>query len=361
MFDVHIVGGGPAGSFAGIGACLDGKKALVSEEHKKIGEPEACSGLISKSGLESLLPHINYKDVQLNTITAAKIMSGSQSFTIKPRQETAILVSRSGLDQLAAARFEQEGGKLELGRKVTRNFQSKNIIGADGPASAVADFFGFPKISSFVASMQGNFIYKCEDPHQTEIYLSGKDFPGFFGWAIPINEDEAKVGLGVALPRHPLKYYKLFLSRLGVKSKPSYEFAAVIPTSVRRKTAIRKNGCNVLLAGDSAGQVKATTGGGIFFGAQCGLLAGKNSSEPEKYESEWRKKYGLDLALHHNFRSLLDIGGGEPSPLALSMAKALCFEDLLSERGRMDRISGMLSPSTLLAYAGIVKRKVIGS
>ena len=123
---------------------------------------------------------------------------------------------------------------------------------------------------------------------------------------------------------------------------------------------MRKSGCNVLLAGDSAGQVKATTGGGVFFGAQCGLLAGKNFSEPEKYETEWRSKFGLDLALHHHFRTMLDLGGGEPSPLFLSMAKAVFFEDLLSERGKMDRWGGMLSPSTLLAYADIVKRKVIG-
>ncbi|MFA6489936.1 MAG: NAD(P)/FAD-dependent oxidoreductase [Candidatus Micrarchaeia archaeon] len=360
MYDVHIIGGGPAGCFAGIAAQLSGKSALVSEEHRRIGEPEACSGLISKSGLESLLPHINYREVQLNTISAAKITSGNQSFTIKPKDETAVLVSRSGLDRLAAARFEQEGGKLQLGRKVTRDFQSKSIIGADGPASAVADHFGFPKIGSFAASMQGNFKYKCQDSHQAEIFLSSKDFPGFFGWAIPVSEDEAKVGLGVKLPLHPLAFYRRFLSRLGIKTKPSYEFAAVIPTSVRRKTAMRKSGCNVLLAGDSAGQVKATTGGGIFFGAQCGLLAGKYFSEPEKYESEWRGKYGLDLALHRHFRTALDIRGGEPSPLFLSMAKAMFFEDLLSERGKMDRWGAMLSPSTLLAYAGIVKRKVVG-
>ncbi len=360
MYDVHIIGGGPAGCFAGIAAELSGRKALVSEEHKSIGEPEACSGLISKSGLESLLPHINYEEVRLNTITSAKLSSGGQDFLIRPKDETAVLVSRSGLDKLAASRFESLGGKLELGSKVTRSFQSKCIIGADGPASAVADYFGFPKIGSYVASMQGNFKYECENPHQAEIYLSAKDFPGFFGWAIPMDEGEAKVGLGVSLPNHPLKYYRRFLSRLGISAKPSYEFSAVIPTSIRKKTAMRKSGYNVLLAGDSAGQVKATTGGGIFFGAQCGLIAGRDFSEPEKYEREWRGKYGLDLALHSHLRAALNFSGGEPSPLLVSAAKAMFFEDLLSERGKMDRLSRMLSPSTLLAYAGIIRRKVVG-
>ena len=146
-----------------------------------------------------------------------------------------------------------------------------------------------------------------------------------------------------------------------MRFEPESEFAAVIPTSIRGKTALRKGGYSVLLAGDAAGQAKATTGGGIFFGSQCGFLAGQNSGNPENYEKEWKAAYGLDLALHRNFRSLLDIGKGQPHPLFLSAAKALMFEDLLSERGKMDRWGSMLSPSTLLAYAGIVKRKLSGA
>lgn len=379
MFDVHIVGGGPAGCFAGIAACSESKNVLLSEEHRKIGEPEACSGLISKSGLDSLLSCINYKEIVLNEITSAKIISGPlsasqkgapfsrsekvgrQEFLITPKKETAILVSRCGLDQLAADRFTGEGGKLELGSKVTRDFRARSIVGADGPASAVADFFGFPGISSFVASMQGNFRFACSDPHQTAIYLSAKDFPGFFGWAIPINECEAKIGIGVSLPNHPLGYYRRFLARLGISSKPSYEFAAIIPVSVRKKTAAKKAGYSVLLAGDAAGQVKATTGGGVFFGSQCGFLAGKHADDPQKYEQEWQKHFGADLALHHYFRSILDIGKGEPNSLLLSAAKAMFFEDLLSEHGRMDRIRQAISPAVLPSYIGIVAKRLKGA
>lgn len=361
MVDVHIVGGGPAGCFAGIAACMQGNSVLLSEEHKAIGQPEACSGLISKSGLDSLLPYINYRKIALNTISSVKIICGSEHFTIAPKDEIAILVSRCGLDSLAAARLEQEGGKIELGKKITGGFASKNIIGADGPASFIADRFSFPKISSYAACMQGNFKYRCENPHQTEVYLSAKDFPGFFGWVIPINEEEAKIGLGVCLPNHPLKFYKRFLSSLKVASPPSHEFAAVIPTSVRKKTAMRNGGYNVLLAGDAAGQVKATTGGGIFFGASCGLLAGKNFSNPSAYEREWKSKFGLDLAMHRHFRSILNFRGGEPHPALLSAAKALFFEDLISVKGKMDRWSQMLEPSLPLSYAEIVGRRIFGA
>jgi flavin-dependent dehydrogenase len=363
MADVHIVGAGPAGLFAGIAALRDGKSALASEEHEKVGEPEACSGLISKSGLEALrsLAGVDYARAQINAITSAKIVCGNEEFEIAPKEETAVLISRQDFDRLASEKFEQEGGKLELGRKVTGEFKAECVIGADGPASLVAERFKFPKIRAFVASMQGDFAYECEDAHCATLYLSSRDFPGFFGWAIPKNESEAKIGIGVSLPKHhPLAYYRRFLGKLGVKGTPSHEFAAVIPTSVRPKTAMRAGKKCVLLAGDAAGQVKATTGGGVFFGASCGWLAGKNASEPERYEQEWRAQYGLDLALHGNLRSALDLAGGQPPSLMVSAAKALFFDELLSEKGKMDRWGGMLHPSTLSAYAGILKGKAMG-
>jgi flavin-dependent dehydrogenase len=328
-----------------------------------VGEPEACSGLISKSGLEALhrLAGVDYSKAVMNEIKSAKIVCGSLSFTIKPKEETALLISRKEFDWLAAEKFEQEGGKLELGKKVSGSFQSECVIGADGPASLVAERFGFPKIRSFVASMQGDFAYECDDERQTELYLSSRGFPGFFGWVIPKNESEAKIGLGVSLPRHhPLAHYRRFLSRLGVKGKPSHEFSAVIPTSVRGKTAMRIGNRSILLAGDAAGQVKATTGGGVFFGASCGFLAGSRAGEPGKYEKEWRAAYGLDLMMHRKMRTLLDFTGGQPPDALVAAAKALFFEELLSERGKMDRWGQMASPSTLSAYLGIVARKVAG-
>ena len=363
MSDVHIVGGGPAGLFAGIAALRAGKSALVSEEHARVGEPEACSGLISKSGLEALraLAGVDYSRAQINAISSARIVCGGQEFGIKPKEETAVLISRQEFDTLAAEKYVQEGGTLRLGSKVTRDFEAGCVIGADGPASAVAERFGFPKIRTFVASMQGDCQYECDDPHCATIYLSSRDFPGFFGWAIPKNESEAKLGIGVSLPgHHPLAYYRRFLAKLGVDGKPAHEFAAVIPTSVRAKTALRAGKQTVLLAGDAAGQVKATTGGGVFFGASCGWLAGKSPGEPEKYEKAWRSQYGLDLALHGNLRAALDLAGGQPPSIMVSAAKALFFEELLSEKGKMDRWGGMLRPSTFSAYAGILKKKALG-
>jgi geranylgeranyl reductase family protein len=358
MYDVHIIGAGPAGCAAGLSACMQGKKVLISEEHKNIGIPEACSGLVSESGLQSFLPYVNYKKITQNIIKSAKFYLEGYPIEIYPKKEKAILISRYKLDQLFAEAFENQGGKIELGKKITREFKSKNIIGADGPASAIADFFGFPKIKKFVFTIQGNYKYSSEDPNQAQLFFSSKRFPGFFGWIIPIDEYSAKIGIGVSSKFHPLKYYLNFLSYLKLKRNKS-EFSAVIPVSIREKTAMKKSGYNVILAGDSAGQVKATTGGGIYFGANCAKIAGENSNYPFEYERKWKEIYGKDLYLHQSLRNLLDIFGGcPPLPKYLVLfSKALLLDRFLEEQGRMDKISNVFTFNSFVRYISILKER----
>ncbi|MBM3229608.1 FAD-dependent oxidoreductase, partial [Candidatus Parvarchaeota archaeon] len=68
MYDVHVIGAGPAGSFAAREAALSGKKVLLCEEHGQVGSPVACSGLISKAGLELMRDVVDYRKITLNRI-----------------------------------------------------------------------------------------------------------------------------------------------------------------------------------------------------------------------------------------------------------------------------------------------------
>ena len=45
MFDVHVIGAGPAGSVAALAAARAGRNVLMSEEHTVAGKPMQCSGL----------------------------------------------------------------------------------------------------------------------------------------------------------------------------------------------------------------------------------------------------------------------------------------------------------------------------
>jgi flavin-dependent dehydrogenase len=72
----------------------------------------------------------------------------------------------------------------------------------------------------------------------------------------------------------------------------------------------------VLAVGDAAGQVKSTSGGGIYFGMLSAELAADTVAEAFRggtfgrealagYEKQWRARLGLDLKLGTLFRRLV--------------------------------------------------------
>ena len=54
MMDIACIGGGPASAFAALEILKKGKNVEIFEEHKEIGVPRHCAGLISVSGFNKL-------------------------------------------------------------------------------------------------------------------------------------------------------------------------------------------------------------------------------------------------------------------------------------------------------------------
>ncbi|MEM3031159.1 MAG: NAD(P)/FAD-dependent oxidoreductase [Candidatus Micrarchaeia archaeon] len=347
MFDVHVVGAGPAGCAAAAAACREGARVLLSEEHEKIGEPERCSGLVSKTGLDSF--GFDYSKAVLNTIDSARCHSPSGNcIELRFRETIAHVISRAAFDLLCAEKAESEGAKLETGVRVKRtDLRGRRIIGADGLSSAVAEWFGFPPLRRFVSCWQADFERAAvSELHTVEVFLSHKFAPGFFAWLIPLNEERVRVGVGVRPPANSKKCFEVFVRHPKVanvlkKARVASRCAYAIPLNVREKTGEGR----VFLAGNAAGQVKATTGGGVFFGGACGRLAGELAAQGksgEEYEPAWRAEYGSDLALHERAREFYNSLSEAQIERYFSLAKLLQADRFLSSFGHMDRPSLML-------------------
>ncbi|MFH1095200.1 MAG: NAD(P)/FAD-dependent oxidoreductase [Candidatus Micrarchaeota archaeon] len=355
MSSVHVVGAGPAGSFAALSALKAGHDVYLSEEHERIGQPVHCSGLVSASGLKQMDDVVPCKKVIRNPIYRANLHGANSCFSLSYAQPKAYVIERGKFDFLAARKFIDAGGKVLSGHGVRRleDLKSRNVIGADGPISTISRLFDFPRIRAYTSCWQGDFSYRCIDTGAVEVFFDPRLCPGFIGWIIPTSEETAEIGLGVASAKGLHAARNQFLSKIGLKDKkPESEFSALIPLTVRQKTGKITNGYNVVLAGDAAGQVKASSGGGIFFGSSCGRLAGQLFEHPDEYEKAWRQKYGLDLALHGLLRRGINSLPSFGVDLWLASMKALRFERLLAESGEMDEYSKMLSLRSLGAWAG---------
>ena len=103
-----------------------------------------------------------------------------------------------------------------------------------------------------------------------------------------------------------------------------------------------------MLVGDAAGQVKATSGGGVVFGGLCAKIAGQHFSNPFRYDVEWRMRYGPDLGLHRMVRNYLNWKSDSQLKVFGERLRRMRFDEYLSKNGSMDRPSKMIKPQVLL-------------
>ncbi|MCL5111564.1 MAG: lycopene cyclase family protein [Candidatus Marsarchaeota archaeon] len=115
--------------------------------------------------------------------------------------------------------------------------------------------------------------------------------------------------------------------------------ASIIPLQARKATVKG----NVLLVGDAAGQVKATTGGGLVFGALCAKTAAeaivnhlRNGAPLSMYDRMWRRRYMADLQMHRAIHRYYSSLGPRGARLLFRLARTLGVEGFLSEYGDMD-------------------------
>jgi flavin-dependent dehydrogenase len=103
----------------------------------------------------------------------------------------------------------------------------------------------------------------------------------------------------------------------------------------------------MLIAGDSAQQVKPTTGGGIVFSIICGKIAGEvahNASRCgdvseaflSKYERRWKREIGRDLDTMRRIRRMLFRLPDQRLEKILSIARTLDVATVLSKADDID-------------------------
>ncbi|MEM4366933.1 MAG: NAD(P)/FAD-dependent oxidoreductase [Candidatus Anstonellales archaeon] len=335
---IEIIGAGPVGCTAAIEGLEAGERVDIYEIKKEVGEPSHCSGLLSRDGMEGLRKYINWKEHVLNRIDGAIISFGGKEIFVG-REGVAYVVDRKGWDKALAQKAVDNGAKLHLGKRAD-HFRGNVIIGADGAFSTVARRFGFPDIKRFVRTAKG--YCRWPDESIVRVYIDSR-WVGLFGWVIPQGDGTAEFGIGTF--GEPISSFSLFTRSIGMSAK--VERMNVIPMQLREITSMEVNGRQVLLAGNAAGQVKQTTGGGVIIGMSCGAIAGKTRNS-DAYEKEWRASYLKDLLLHRYImalvrrmdnRRLYDFG---------VMLKALEIDTLLSKYGEMERVSKAINRNTIV-------------
>lgn len=310
-YEVVVVGGGPAGALTATHAARAGAKVLLLERTRRA--PARCTGLVSPRAIDLLqVP----KSLIMREVRGVRVHSpGGRTLELSAQKPKAYVIDRASLDELLLARAQEAGVKVCRGVAATGLTDTtlyttagpvgfSVLIGADGPISSVARWAGLPRPKELLVGLQAILQAEAEDG-LVQVFLGQKVAPGFFAWAVPAREGELRVGLATGSGREA---GRLLLKLLGTRF-PGREVLEQVGGLIPIGPPARTVAGNVLLVGDAAGQVKPTSGGGLYFGALCAGIAGELSARgPEAladYESSWRQKIGGELSFGLKARRIL--------------------------------------------------------
>ncbi len=308
---VIIVGGGPAGLNTGYMLAKKGIRAKVLEEHKKVGEPVQCTGIVTRDIRGLLKPD---DDAIVNKLRSAEIHSpGGVSVRFGLND---LVVDRKRLDMQIKEMAESFGCEIKTGIHVQSARMIKDrwmintnrsrllcdrVVGADGPSSIIRRILN-PKIKTrYIVGKQATCTGEFEKD-TFHVYLGSKT-PGFFGWVVPESEKNARIGIGVQ--GNPNIAFNNFIKdikkRYDLRIKD--ETGGLIPIY---DPAARTEYKKMYIVGDAAGHVKASTGGGVIQGLIASRILAESIAEHKDYEKGWRKILHLELMFHRKIRSVLD-------------------------------------------------------
>jgi digeranylgeranylglycerophospholipid reductase len=337
---VAVVGAGPAGSSAAEAAAAGGAEVLLIDKKSEIGSPVQCGGFLPEAvELSKLMPRARLSQTLidiperciLHRTRLQRIYSPSgkhKEFPVASRvldrrafdRHLAARAARAGARILPATRARLAKGTLQLSGHFCREIRPQIIIGADGPHSIVSQAMGNP-VQEMGICLEYEMTGVNIDPQAAEMYFSAHFAPGGYAWIIPLGQDIANVGVGVRASYLAGQKLPNILDRftqdhpIAAKKLAGGEVLAVmrgpVPSGGTIGT-IQKG--NMLLAGDAAGHVMATSGGGIPLAMVAGRIAGEaaigqlqGKMPLTNYPSRIREEFGIELARSVQIRKMVDI------------------------------------------------------
>lgn len=186
----------------------------------------------------------------------------------------------------------------------TKTLRTAAVIGADGAYSPTAKALGLPNLPRCVAIQErirlpADKMARWEDT--ADLYLGTDVSPDLYAWAFP-KKDHITVGIGAG--HGHTKAARQYLENLKRRIAPELaggeiilQEAHALPMHPRPQMAFDR----VMLVGDAAGLVVATSGEGIYWAMKSAKLAAEvlaeslpnaSASALMRYQKTWWKSYG---------------------------------------------------------------------
>lgn len=324
------MGAGPVGSFLAYRLANLGHKVVVFERRPGVGDTVCCTGIIGKECFDRFPVA---KNAILYQASSAKFFTPLGRY-LRLSKETvqAYVVDRADFDRDLVKKAQEAGADYFLSSRVgdiskldnrvevqvkckgeARSFEGRVVIISTGFGVSLPQKLGLGKISDFVLGAQAEVA--VERLHEVEVYFGQGIAPGFFAWLVPTSPGKALAGL--LSRRSPGLYLKNFLSTLLAQKKITSTEGKITYGGIPLKPLPKTYGERLIVVGDAAGQVKPTTGGGIYYGLLCADIAVEiindalsssdfSTKRLSSYEKRWKEKLSRELQIGYWARKVYE-------------------------------------------------------
>jgi len=318
MNDAIVVGGGPAGLYAGLKLAQAGFSVTLLEEHHGVGEPVHCTGVLAREAFDefdlstaSILNELSTVRFYAPSGDLVEYSTPSVEAVVVDRVRFDRFLSRKATDagvrivsgcRVTAVDVDQDGVRVVAGEAVARGRVCVLACGASYALQRKLGL-GMPRLLLHSAQVE----LPADRLGEVEVHFGRHVAPHGFAWAVPVQRDRPYVRIGVMCDRGASRHFGHIVTQLA----PRWGIRASDLRDPRQKILPlgpieRTYGDRVVALGDAAGLVKPTTGGGIYYSLLSASLAAETLAEtlPRNkldaaslglYERRWRKRIGSEL------------------------------------------------------------------
>lgn len=319
-YDVAVIGAGPIGSYTAYQLADKGFSVCMFDAKKEIGKDVICAGVISK---RAFIRYDLPTDSILSRIDRFSFISPlGQRLEYEPPDVFAYVVSRSVFDKSLLHMAQRVGVDVFMEHRVSKIREHsgrytlecekvmcsvKSVVIATGVDYELHQTLKLSTPPRFLSGSQIEVPMKI-DASRIEIHIGQTFAPASFGWVIPAGKNASRIGV-ITLEKGTKWLETMLKKRLQIPDKKRDKGLKIKPIAYgpAKKSVYGR----IITVGEAAGQVKTTTGGGIFYGLLCSEIAVekltknlKSNGSLNDYELTWRSTLISELDIGIRMREI---------------------------------------------------------